>query len=332
MTIQEILAAIQKAAIATASGGQLTTEQAKQFIDLTVSQNALLQKIQTVQMVSGTYQLNTIDIASRVMKAATEGTDPGAGVGVTITPRTLTAKESILPYDVTFSFLEENIEGANAESKINEMFAKSFGNDLLDLAINGDESLAATITDTTPADGSDDTTGLSQNDHTFLIQNDGWLKLMRADSTVNDVVLTATITSWKTEFKKMLAGMPNKYKNNPNELVLLVSPDVATEYQDEIAGRTTIAGDKYLIEAAIPPYQGVAVEPIPFWPGTGTSHYPSGPIVVLTKYKNLAIGVGRNIRVGRQVQERKRVIEYTITAKTDFNYVAGEIIVLGQKA
>lgn len=332
MSIQEILALIQKAAIATAAGGQLSTEQSKQFFDLVVAQNSLLQKIQTVQMVAATYQLNTIDIAARVMRAATEATDPAFTQGVTITPRTLTAKESILPYDVSFSFLEENIEGANAEAKINEMFAKSFGNDLLDLAVNGDEALAATITDTNPADGADDTTGLSQNDHTFLRQNDGWLKLMRADSAVNDVTLTASITSWKTEFKKMLAAMPNKWKSNPAELVLLVSPDTETGYRDELAGRATALGDEYSIKNRIAQYQGVDVVAVPFFPGTGTSHYPTGPIVVLTKYKNLAIGVGRELRVGRQISERKRVVEYTITTKADFNYVSGNMVVLGQKA
>lgn len=331
MSIQEILALIQKAAITTAAGGQLSTEQAKQFIDLVVAQNSLLQKIQTVQMAAATYQLNTIDIASRVMRAATEATDPAFTQGVTITPRTLTAKESILPYDVSFSFLEENIMGANAESKINEMFAKSFGNDLLDLAVNGDEALATTITDGN-ADGADDTTGLSQNDHTFLKQNDGWLKLMRADSAVNDVVLSASITSWKTEFKNMLAALPNKWKSNPAELVLLVSPDTETAYRDDLAGRATALGDEYTIKNRVAQYQGVDVVPVPFFPGTSTAHYPTGPIVVLTKYKNLAIGIGREMRVGRQIQERKRVIEYTVTTKADFNYVAGNMIVLGQKA
>lgn len=331
MTIQEILAKIQKAQIATAAGGQLTTQQAKEFIDLTVAQSALLQKIQTVQMVSSTYQLNMIDIASRVMRSAAEGVAPTNVQGVTITPRTLTQKESILPYDITFSFLEENIEQADAESKINAMFAKAFANDLLDLAINGDEALDETITDTTPADGADDTTGLSQNDHTFLRQNDGWLKLARNDASVNDVTLSSSITSWKTEFKKILAAMPNKWKTNPADLVFLVSPDVDTEYRDELAARQTALGDEYQIKNKRAEYQGVIVEPVPFMPGTGTSHYPAGPIVLLTKYKNLAIGVGRDLRFGRQVQERKRVVEYTITNKTDFNYVAGEMIVLAQK-
>ena len=330
MTIQEILARIQKAAIATAAGGQLTTQQAKEFIDLVVSQNSLLQKIQTVQMTSQSYQLNMIGLASRVMRGATEGTDPGSAQGINITPRTLTYTENILPYDITFSFLEENIEGANAESKINEIFAKAFGNDLLDLAINGDESLDAAITDG-DTNGIDDTTGLTQNDHTFLRQNDGWLKLAREDESVNFNTLSSSIASWKTEFKNTLAMLPNKWKTNPGELVFLVSPDVETEYRDELAGRETALGDEYQVKNKRAEYQGIAVEPVSFWPGSGTAHYPGGPVVMLTKYKNLAVGIGRNMRVGRQIQERKRVVEYTITAKTDFNYVAGEMMVLSEK-
>ena len=332
MTPEEILAAIKKAAIATATGGQLTTEQAKAFIDLTVEQNKLLSKIQTVQMQSSTYQLNTIDIANRIMRKAVEGTDPGFIQGVTITPRELSYIESIIPYDVTFSFLEENIEGQNAESKINQMFAKSFGNNLIDLAINGDTSLAAAITDAN-ADGLDDTTGLSQNDHSFLIQNDGWLKIARNDAGVHTYTLPADLstTTWKAIFKNVLKKMPSKWKGNPADLVLLVSPDVETEYRDELGERATPMGDQYTVENRMAQYQGINVEPIPFWPGIDTVNYPVGPVVVLTKYQNLAAGIGRNMRVGRFVNERKRVVEYTITAKTDFNYVVSDLMVLAEK-
>jgi hypothetical protein len=322
MTIREILAAVQKAAIATTTGGQLTTEQAKQFIDLVVSQSDFLKAIQTVQMTSNTYQLNTIDIASRVMRSAAEGQDPGFTQGVTITPRTLVYKESILPYDVTFSFLEENIEGGNAESKINEMFAKAFGNELLDLGINGDESLAETITDG-GGDGLDDSTSLSQNDHTFLRQNDGWLRLARVDSGVHKVVLPSSITSYKTELKRVLQAMPNKWKSNPGELVYLVAPEFETAYRDELGERATALGDAFLAQSKTAEYQGILVKPVPYMPMDK---------VMLTKVKNLAIGIGRNMRVGREINERKRQLEYTITAKSDFQYVVSDMMVLAEKA
>jgi hypothetical protein len=325
MTTREVLAALEKAAIATAAGGQLTTEQAKQFIDLVVSQSDLLKQIQTVQMTSSTYQLNTIDIASRQSRAAAEGTAPSGVVGVTITPRTLTQKELILPYDITYSFLEENIEGQNAESKINDMFAKAFGNELLDLAVNGDESLAETITDGN-SDGLDDSTGLSQNDHSCLRQNNGWLRLARIDANVNSVVIPSTVTSWKPVFRDCLAALPNKYKQNVGNLRFFVAPDVETQYRDELGERATPLGDMYLAQDKQSQYQGIIVQPVPFMPGV------ANPKVMLTTPKNLAVGIGRNMRVGRQIQERKRVIEYTITAKVDFEYAVSEALVFAEKA
>ena len=331
MTPEEILTLINKAAITTATGGQLSTEQAKQFFDLTVKQSDLLQAVQTVLMTSDTYELNTIEIASRQMRGATEAVAPTDLISPTITPRTLSAKESILPYDIGFSWLETNIEGANAESKLNGMFATSFGNDLIDLAINGNETLAATITDA-DADGVDDTTGLVQNDHSFLRQNNGWIYTARNDSDVHSYEIPADLTTitWKEIFKNMLALLPVKWRTNPAELAFLVSPDVDDAYKYELSARATALGDAFLTEnRRATAASGITVIPVPFFPAITN---PAGPSVMLTKLKNLGVGVGRNMRVGRQVQERKRVIEYTITGKTDFNYVVSDMIVLGEMA
>lgn len=302
MDPKDLLAMVRKA-VETSSGGQLTTEQAKKFFDTVVQQDEFISKIQTVNMTSSTYQLNTIGVASRVMRGAAEGTAPEDTVGVTITPRTLTTKEVILPFDVTFSFLEENIEGGNAKTLLNTLFAKSFKNDTLDLAINGDES--------------------SQDN--FLKMNDGWLTIADDDSTVHDYTIAASPT-WKTVFSGMLALMPTKWRGNVSELCFLVAPDVEQAYRDELGARNTALGDSMIVDNRGSQYNGITIVPCPFMPG-GAS-----PKVLLTKYQNLAIGIGRDMRFGSQIQERKRVIEYTITAKIDFNYVSGDMIVLGQKA
>ena len=107
LTNEQIQELIRKATISTATGGQLNTEQAKELIDLVVSQNEFLQKIQTVQMTASEYQLSLLDLNSRMLRRAVEGTAPAETFGVNITPRSLNYKETILPFDVTFSFLEE---------------------------------------------------------------------------------------------------------------------------------------------------------------------------------------------------------------------------------
>ncbi|MAT59843.1 MAG: hypothetical protein CMF23_17855 [Ignavibacteriae bacterium] len=321
LTNEQIQELIRKATISTATGGQLNTEQAKELIDLVVSQNEFLQKIQTVQMTASEYQLSLLDLNSRMLRRAVEGTAPAETFGVNITPRSLNYKETILPFDVTFSFLEENIEGNNADAKIQRAFAKQFGNDLLDLAVNGDESLAETITDTTPANGLDDTTGLSQNDHSFLRQNDGWLKIALGDSSVHDFTIPATPT-YKDVFKSMFKLLPNKWRRDIPNLIFLVSPNVEVDYRAELGERVTALGDSMVTERRSAQFNGIDVVPLPFMPDNA---------ILFTHAKNLAVGIGRAMRVGRQVQERKRVIEYTVTAKVDFNYAVSDQIVLGYK-
>jgi hypothetical protein len=299
---EEVLELLSKSVIATATGGQLTTEQAEKFVDTVVAQDQFLQKIQTVTMSSKTYQLNTVGIANRVMRKATEGADPGFTQSVTITPKSLVSQEVILPYDITFSFLEENIQKEDAEDLINNVFAKAFKNDLLDLAFNGDEA----------------------SSDPFIQINDGYLKIAGADSTVHDFTIP-TSPEYKNVFKEMLAALPNKWKNNPAELCFLVSPDVEEAYRAELSNRTTALGDTMVTEYRSAQYSGIDIMPVPFLPGG------ADPKVLLTKYQNLAVGIGRDIRIGKQVQERKRIVEYTISAKIDFNYVVGDMIVFGVK-
>lgn len=303
MRQEEVLEFLSKSVIATATGGQLTTEQAEKFIDTVVAQDGFLQKIQTVTMSSKTYQLNTVGLSDRIMRKASEGTDPGFTQSVTITPKALVSQEVILPYDVTFSFLEENIEKENAEDIINNVFAKAFRNDLLDLAFNGDESSA----------------------DPFIQINDGYLKIASADSSVHNYTIAAA-SGYKDIFKSMLALLPNKWKNNPSELCFIAAPDVEETYRSELSNRNTALGDVMLTDYRRAQYNGIDVYPMPFMPGG------SAPAIFLTKYQNLAVGLGRDIRIGKQVQERKRIVEYTISAKIDFNYVVGDMVVLGVKS
>jgi len=302
MTNEELLTLIEKAAITTAAGGQLPPEAASQFIYTVVSQNEALQKLSVIKMSSATYRLDTLGVASRLMRKATEASEPVDTTGISIGSRQLAYNEVILPYDISFNFLESNLEKDNAEDSINKVFATQFGNDLLDLAINGDEA------------NSDD----------FIKINDGWLKISNGDSGVHPVTIAAN-PAYKTVFKDMLSAMPNKWKRNLAELVFLVAPDVEVTYRNELADRATALGDAYLTEGRRAQYQGVDVYPLPYLPGN------SSPQCMLTTWKNLAVGIGRQIRVGKQIQERKRIIEYTITAKIDFNYVLSDMIVLAKK-
>ena len=289
---------LEKAAILTSTGGQLSPEQAKKFISTVVDQSEMLKRISVQPMSANTFQIDVVDIAGRQMRKATEGTDPGFTASVTIPRRSLSTVEVILPYDISISFLEENIEREQAEKTLNEKFAAAFANDILDLGFNGDEASA----------------------DAFLQINDGWLKIAANDANVNSVTNTGTSDWLGTQFPAMLKALPAKYRRNPQELVYLVSPDVEEDYRQQLGGRSTALGDTYVAEARRARYHGIDVYPAPFMPDNKQ---------LLTTWKNLYVGIGRSMRVDKFLNARKRVIEYTITAKIDYNYAVSDLIVLG---
>jgi hypothetical protein len=231
----------------------------------------------------------------------------------------LNYKEVILPYDVTLSFVEENIEGDDIDALLQTMFTTQFGNDQLDLSVNGDESLAEVITDVAPADGFDDTTLLSQADHDFLRLNKGWINLITNDADTHAVALGDTTTrDFKGEiFPELVDSLPNKWVKDKAKLSIYCSPKSERLYRRQLAGRETALGDAVLTEGRGVKYDGIDIIPMPDYPDT---------VCVITLKKNKKVGVGRQIRVGRQVQERKRLVEYTITAKTDCEFAVADAI------
>lgn len=315
MTVEEILKAIT-----TSSGGQLSAQDAKKFIETTKAQNEVLKMISTVEMESSSYNIHKIGVSSRQLQSPGQGVAPTTTSGATATKRTMTAKEAILPYDVTFDFLEGNITKEEADAALQKLFATQFGNDLLDLAVNGKESLAATITDSN-TDGKDDTTGLTQADHTFLRLNDGWLTLFAADNTVNTASISSDVTSWRTELGKVLKAMPDKWKADPNKLCFFMNPGNYEDYCTELGLVATDAGINILLNAPQLKFKNIKIQPLP---------YLATKKIILTDPKNLYIGIMRQIRNGKFVNERQRQVEYTITTKVDFEYAVGEMIVLGQ--
>lgn len=300
MKVRDFLEGLQKGTIVTGTGGQLSAEDAAGFVSETVDQSEFMQKMSVRRgIVSGTANMDTIALAARVMRKAVEATAPGATVAPTISRRVLSTVEVILPYDVSDSFLEENIEGENVQSTLNTLFATGFGNDLLDLSIIGDE------------DSGDD----------FIKINDGYLDIAEVDASVHDYDTNGSTDFKGTVFPGMLALMPNKWKANRKALAFIVSPATLDDYLDEIATRATAAGDAALLDAANARFKGIPVVAHPYMPDA--KH-------ILTNPKNLWIAFGRDFTYELQRQSRKRLTEYTITAKIDFEYAISDLMVLGE--
>jgi hypothetical protein len=121
----------------------------------------------------------------------------------------------------------------------------------------------------------------------------------------------------------MLKAMPEKWKRR-RDLVFLVSPQVEEDYRLGLATRGTELGDRQLTDGTTVKYAGYEVVPVP---------YLAAGQHLLTPWKNLAFGIHeREILVEKQRQSRKRVIEYTTTARIDYEWINPAAAVVGHDA
>lgn len=274
------------------NGGLLNPTQSNRFIDYMVPKDSFLADIRTVRMNGPQYDLDFMGLGSRILREGTEGTAPTTLANVTTSRKRLTTKEVILPYDITDNVREDNIEGVSVADHIASLMGAQFGNDLADLAINGDTATASNATD-----------------YAFLKIADGFIKLAK-NSTLTHKVNTAAGVDYKgTIFPNMLKAVPNQFKANKSLLRFYVSPTVAEAYVDQLDTRSTALGDASIVSGNIQPFHGVRLFPVEFLPDD---------VLILTPAQNLAVGIQRQVRVENMRQPRKRLTEYTITMRLDF--------------
>ncbi|HZW38306.1 MAG TPA: hypothetical protein VFF33_03310 [Ignavibacteriaceae bacterium] len=298
-----LMTLLEKSGITTSNtGGLLNAEQADKFIQTTVNQSALLKDFRIENNIGTQRELETIGTGNRLLHAPAEDTVPADNLirGVTTAKRTLIPVEVMLPYNISLKYLEENIEKSDAENTINNLFAKQFSNDLLDLSLNGSVL-----------------TNVVHPDYNFLKITDSYFAHLDADP--NRLYFEREGSAdWKgVVFPQLVKMMPSKHKADVSNLVLLTSFDVEEEYRMQLSDRVTALGDAYLTEGRRAQYKGITVQPVPFM------EYGR---VMLTSKKNLALGFGRDITVYKMLNPRARRVEYTITAKIDFNYVLTDLI------
>lgn len=301
----EFLAQLEKAGITTGNtGGLLNTEQANKFIDTVVDQSGFLKSIRIERNIARARDLDNIGISSRMWHHPVEATAPADNKlkGVTTGKRTLTPVEVIVPVNVSLNYLEENLEKASVEQTILNVVTKQFGNDMVDAAFNCDTDISALDTD-----------------YEFLKVTDGIIKRLTDDTDGQVYSRASNNTDWKgSVFPNVLKALPEKHRDR-DDIVLITSFQVDDEYREQLSQRNTALGDSYTTERPISYYHGrkiIAVAKIPYG------------FVGATTLQNLAagLGLGTEMSIYRMLQPRSRVIEYTIRAKLDFNYVDSELI------
>lgn len=286
---------LSKAAIDSATlqnGGKMNPEQADKFITYMQDFSTFLQRVTFIRMLSTRRTLDMGEVSKRNMRKQKENQENAATGAFKTKQRELAAVGVIMPYDVSFQFMKENIEKGNINDTLAKLFAQQMSNDTVDLAWNGDES----------------------NSDEFLNINNGWLKIIEADSESHKFD-SAGITSRIDLFGKMLEMVPSKYfqlyqEEDKSKLKIFVPYSDNRAYKQELTERNTALGDSVLISGKNVTYDGFEIVPVGF--------IPEGQRIIST-YENLAYGVfGDSLEVYHDVVPRKTRHEYTLLADFDF--------------
>lgn len=294
--------------------GGLTYAQAERFIDYMWDETTLGSLVRTRRMRAVEEEIDTIAVGARLVRGATEAVDTGENVRPTFGKLSITTKKYRLDWELSSESLEDNIEGEALEDHIARMMANQMGNDLEDIAINGD-------TDSTiPGIGVDD--GFRKRAVSGVGPQGGAHVLDAAGSVLNRKV-----------FSDALKAMPRKYMRNRNSLRFLtgsnaiqdwlfsfqqveanfVNPEATAASRLEQEVRTEgaagfVAGRPF----------GVTLQEVPLFledrlaGGAQSNAGGTTTDLWLTFPDNMIWGIKRDIVVYREFKPKKDTIEYTV--------------------
>ena len=286
-----------------AGSGILRPEQARRFIDYVWDATVLAQDGRRVTMRANTMELEKVNVGERVIRAAAQGDGAYTNAGATFSKVELTTKKIRLDWEVTSEGLEDNIEGAALEDHLVRLMTNAFGNDIEDLAINGDGATGS-----------------------FLSIMQGFKDKIVTNGDAHDAVLPAvTSDNWTTSVMQgMINAMPRKYRALKNNLKFYAGTDVfqsivrnngtlADAISEAFSDRTgsTLANRQAYLDgngqtfggARTTRVLGVDVMEVPYYPADYAD---------LTFPQNRIWGFQRDITVNRQYVPKKDTIEYTV--------------------
>lgn len=282
----------------------MNAEQANQFITFMRDYSSFLKKVNFIKMSKTTRDLDSLEVNKRALYRQVENDDNPATGTVTQKRRSLKAVGVVMPYDVSFQYMKENIEGKNVNSTLAKLFAQQFANDTVELAFLGDES----------------------DTDNFININDGWIKIATEDSDTHKFDTEGSADYLNTVFPGLLAAMPNKYyslytEEDKSKIKIFCSPTVNRKYKQQLQARNTALGDALITGGKNVSYDGFEIVPVAFIPDD---------IQIVTPYENLIYGIyGQSLEVYHDVVPRKTRHEYTLLADFDMEINNPDALVIG---
>lgn len=296
---------IRTTEVGAGGGGLLNPEQSNRFIDYMWDSTVLGPQVRTIRMRSDVVDIDKVGVGTRLMRVATEAVDDGVNAGATFSKISLTTTKLRLDWELSSESLEDNLEGDALEDHIARLMATQAGNDLEDVAINGDSAVT-----TDP----------------LLKAFDGWSKRAKAAGHVVDQAGGALN---RAAFNAALKAMPRKYMQRRNGLRFFVGSNLIQDYLytlSDAANSTYDIATDMIRNGSVRTEGpagfttgfafGVPVQEVPLFNETQTGDYTgatgSHGDLWLTFPQNLIWGVKREITVYREFKPKKDTIEYTM--------------------
>jgi HK97 family phage major capsid protein len=282
--------------------GILRPEQARRFIDYVWDATTLANDGRRVTMRANTMELEKINVGDRVIRAANQGVSTYTNTGATFSKVELTTKKIRLDWEVSAESLEDNIEGAALEDHLVRLMTNAFGNDIEDLAINGDGSTGS-----------------------FLSIMKGFINLEKTSpntgagsnlGSAHEVVDTA-FTDWTVDkMQSLILAMPRRYRAITNGLKFYAGTDtfanIVKNNGTVIANIGSTEGSRgEFLSGANQTFGGARQTRVLGVPVLEVPYYPAG-FVDLTFPQNRIWGFQRDITVNRFYVPKKDTIEYTV--------------------
>lgn len=297
--------------IANADSGFLKKELADKFIDYAWDATVVTKTAQKRKLNAPEAEIAAVRVGARIVRKATEAVDTGENAGANFTKVSLRTTKLRLDWELSTESLEDNIEGESLDDHLARLFANQFGQDLEDVAINGD------VDSTDP----------------LLKSFDGWHKQALAGGHVRTAATgTGNAQLSRMHFNQALRAMPRKFLVRKGDLRFYVSPALMNDYllsqstmgnvPDEIVAgmlrQSPVTTGEPGFSTSMP--FGVQAVEVPMFDtgfnevnastGTGTSDETS--YLELTTPSNRIVGVQRDIRLYSEFAKKKDTTEYTM--------------------
>lgn len=299
---------VTSSGLGATSDGFLTKDQADNFIDFAFDATVLAKESDRRIMNAPEQTWNTVAVGARIVRGAVEAVDTGQNAAPSFTRLTLRTHKLRLDWELSSESLEDNIEGRDLDTHLARLFAGQFGQDLEDLAINGD------TTSTDP----------------LLKVADGWHKQALTGRVVDGTDLGSQIE--RAHFNAALKGLPRKFQARKGDMRFYASPQLANDYlyamseypanpADMVmsALRVSSTVDGAVGQAVAAPF-GVPLIEVPMFDtgfnaanaATDVSDLEASSYIELTAPKNRVWGIQRDIQLFREYVTKKDTIEYTM--------------------